>query len=448
MKFCMSIIDEQKNFDCVAAAEHLHEYLDGELKPELRAAMEQHLASCADCAATLAQLRQIEMAHQQLDARLESPSAEYWQTLPLRVMEKVKASEKRRLLALPKLPRLKSPIKRAEPAPKQDLLYLTPAVQKFLRGSAKYILPLAAVAAFCFFMIGELRDKSEAPIMTASAPEQPQAEMQSAPEESLLGKANVAEPARIAEAPKPALGTGKVLQRSDKKVISPQDALLPSANQAAGAGGVATTAGGERKADESKPAVLAAAQPEAAELDIVAPELKQAQSLAATAAKAKDQPAAPLEKEVSYRAEGLKTEAAKITDDQLAQSAESRAKKVSTAGRMGVSSSAMRTTGNIDESRYHQTLQRAQQTTDLKRREKIWRDFLKSNPDSSLRAMATVDLARTLAASDSTTKPDQLEKNVAFYREHAATLRSQMGTAEYDREFARLQMLLNFRKSK
>jgi len=443
--------DKQKNFDCVAATEHLHEYLDGELKPDLRAAMEQHLASCADCSATFAQLRQIETAHQQLDARLESPAEEYWQMLPQRVMDKVKASEKRRLLALPKLPRLKSPIKRAEPAPKQDLLYLTPAVQKFLRGPAKYVLPLAAVAAFCFFMIGELRDKSEAPMTTASAPQQPKAEMQSAPEESMLGKANIEEPARITEAPtpKPALGAGKALQRADEKIVSSQDTRLADAEQAAGAGGVAAIDGGERKVEEPKPAALAEAQPQVSELDIVAPELKQTQSFVATASKAKDQPAAPLEKEVSYRGEGLKTEAAKIADDQLAQSAESRAKKVSTAGRMGVSSSAMRSAENVNESRYRQTLQRAQQTADLKKREKIWRDFLKSNPDSSLRAMATVDLARTLAAaSDSTTKPDQLEKNVAFYREHAATLRAQMGTAEYEREFARFQMLLNFRKSK
>jgi len=441
------LIDKQKNLDCVAATEHMHEYLDGELQPDLRAAMELHLASCADCAATLAQLRQIETAHQQLDARLESPAEEYWQMLPQRVMEKVKASEKRRLLALPKLPRLKSPVK-YETAPKQDLLYLTHAVQNFLRGPAKYILPLAAVAAFCFFMIGELRDKSEAPMVTASAPEQPRAEAQSAPEENVLEKANLSEPATIAEAPapKPTLGPITALQRVDEKIISPADTLFASANQAAGAGGVAATAGGERKADD--PTTLAEAQPQAAELDIVAPELKQAQSFVAKTTKAKDQPAAPLEKEVSYRAEGLKTEAAKVADDQLAQSTESRAKKVSTAGRMGVSSSAMRSAENINENRYRQTLQSAQQTADLKKREKIWRDFLKSNPDSSSRALATADLARTLAAaSDSTTKPEQLEKIIAFYREHAATLRAQMGTAEYDREFARLQILLNFRKA-
>jgi anti-sigma factor RsiW len=449
-------IDKQKNFNCVAAAEHLHEYLDGELQPDLRAAMEQHLVSCADCSATLAQLRQIETAHQQLDARLESPAEEYWQALPQRVMDKVKASEKRRLLALPKLPRLKSPVKRApvnEPALKPDLLYLTPALQKFLRGPAKYVLPLAAVAAFCFFMIGELREKPAASIMTASAPEQPKAEAQSAREESLLEKSNVSEPAPMAEAPtqKSVLGPRTALKRADEKIVLSRDTLLASANQVAGAGqdlDVSAPAGGAFKADAPKPISLSEAQPQAAEADIVSPELRQAQTFVATGSKAKDQPAAPLEKEVRYRAENLKTETAKTADDQLAQAAESRAKKISTAGRMGVSSSAaMRTVENINESRYHQTLQSAQQTTDLKKREKIWRDFLKSNPDSSLRAIATVDLARTLAAaSDSTTKPEQLEKTLAFFRDNAAVLRPQMGAQEFDREVARLRMLLNFRR--
>jgi anti-sigma factor RsiW len=449
-------IDSQKIFDCVAATEHLHEYLDGELQPDLRAVMERHLMSCADCAATLAQLRQIEAAHQQLDARLELPAEEYWQILPQRVMEKVKASEKRRLLALPKLPRLKSPIKRAQPAPKQDLLYLAPAVQKFLRGPAKYILPLAAVAAFCFFMIGELRKKSETPLMTASAPEQPKAEAQSAREETFLEKANVAEPAPIAEAPTPktVFGPRTASPRPNEKIVLSRDTLLASVNQTVGAGGVAATGVGEIKLNAPKPVSLAESQPQAAEADVVAPELKSTQSFVATSSKAKDQPAAPLPKdEPRYRSEApaeLKAEAeVKISDDQLTQSKESRAKKISTAGRMGASSTAMRSAPNRTDNRYDEAQQRTQDTADLKKREKIWRDYLKSNPDSLSRAMATAELARTLAAaSDSTTKLEQLEKNLAFYREHTATLRTQMGAAEYDRQFARLQMLLYFRKSK
>jgi hypothetical protein len=93
---------------------------------------------------------------------------------------------------------------------------------------------------------------------------------------------------------------------------------------------------------------------------------------------------------------------------------------------------------------FAETLQRAQQTTDLKKREKIWRDFLKSDPDSSYRALAVSRLAQTLAAaSDSTTKLDQLEKNLAYFQDHAATLRPLMGAPQFERELARLQTLVN-----
>jgi anti-sigma factor (TIGR02949 family) len=35
--------------DCLEAAEHLYEYLDGELTPERAAAVKAHLGSCAHC---------------------------------------------------------------------------------------------------------------------------------------------------------------------------------------------------------------------------------------------------------------------------------------------------------------------------------------------------------------------------------------------------------------
>lgn len=410
-------IDNPQNFDCIAAAQYLHEFFDGELSPERRMAMESHLASCADCAATLAHLRQIETAHRHLDAQLEMPAEAYWQALPQRVLEKVKASEKRRLLVLPKLSRLKSSVKRtpvSAPAPKQDLLHLTPTWQKFLRSSGKYVLPAAAAATFCFFMIRELLEKPETAMLTASAPEQPRVEAQSAHEEKVSEKA---QPAPMAEAPAQKLATSRRTAQppTDKRT---DDTLFATAEHAAGAGQALSEAAA--RGVEFKPE--------------------------------EPQPAAPLEQAVSYRTEapaGLKATAAKTTDDQLAQSAESRAKQVSTAGRMGASATALRQAENIIVTPYNQALQRAQQTLDLKKRESVWRDFLESNPDSLSRTMATAEIARTLvAASDSTTPPEQLERNIAFYREHAATLRAQMGNAEYEREFARLQMLLNFRKSK
>lgn len=445
-------IDKQKNFDCVAATEHLHEYLDGELQPDLRAAMDRHVAGCADCTATLAQLRQIEAAHQQLDARLESPAEEYWQMLPQRVMEKVKASEKRRLLTLPKLPRLKSPIKRAEPATSQNLLYLSPALQKFLRGPAKYILPLAAVSAFCFFMIAEWRQQAKAPVMTAAAP-------QSAPEEGLLEKADDSKTVSIAEAPlqKTATRLQAVPPPASEKI---RDTLLAVTDLRAGAGqgaglslqlqapsepavGAAALPNVQAKDDAPKSLMASGAQPQITKADSVALESKSP-PVTVSFARNEQESAAKSEEAEVLRQREAELQAPAVLLSKTAASDEK--KKVSAAGRMGVSS-AMRSAENVDERRYLQTRQQAQQTSDLKKREKLWRDFLKSTPDSLSRVLAIAEIARILtAASDSTTKSTELKKNIAFYREHAVTLRLQIGTAEYERELARFQRLLNFRK--
>jgi hypothetical protein len=47
------------------------------------------------------------------------------------------------------------------------MLHLPPAVRTFLNGPLKYVLPLAAVAAFCFFMIQELRRDDSLPTPAA-----------------------------------------------------------------------------------------------------------------------------------------------------------------------------------------------------------------------------------------------------------------------------------------
>jgi hypothetical protein len=104
--------------------------------------------------------------------------------------------------------------------------------------------------------------------------------------------------------------------------------------------------------------------------------------------------------------------------------------------------------GQSIAAKFSRTWQQAQQTTDLSQREKIWRDFLATHPDSAHRSLAIFHLAATLAAaSDSTSKPDDLAKNIAFFRDHAAGIRPHMGEKEFDRELARLQTLLTRRKA-
>jgi hypothetical protein len=458
-------INNQKNFDCVAAAEHLHEYLDGELKPELRAATEQHLTSCADCAATLAQLRQIETAHRLLDEQIQPPPETYWQTLAPRVMKRVKLSEKRRLLALPKLPRLKSPIKRtslAEPTTKRDLLYLSPAMQKFLRGSGKYLLPLAAVAAFCFFMIRELWEKPETSITSVATSEQPAADRLEPKETLEKAMPSTPQPAQEALAEKPVVGTKKLQPAQQETDLAPDSFLAAAAVQGAGGRqGVGLSL--KTKADSpitfSEKNLAARAPSQAGEIDIKTeaplslPEEKISQPVAQSFVKAKDHPAAPAEEkalrqEVKILSAADRENEAQNRDDQ-ARLSRSRAAVSSAEGRGGVSVLGKRAATTQKSSEYDEAQQRAQQTPDLKKREKIWRDFLKSDSDSSYRALAVSHLAQTLAAaSDSTTRAEQLEKNLAFFRENAVMLRAEMGGEAYDRTLARLQALRNFRKSK
>lgn len=42
-------MSEPERIDCGAAADHLYEYLDGELTPAAEAAVRAHLAACAHC---------------------------------------------------------------------------------------------------------------------------------------------------------------------------------------------------------------------------------------------------------------------------------------------------------------------------------------------------------------------------------------------------------------
>jgi anti-sigma factor RsiW len=463
-------INNEKGFDCVAAAQHLHEFLDGELSPELRVKMERHLAGCADCASTLAQLQQIESAHRELDAQLAMPDEAYWQTLPQRVMERVRASEKRRLLKLPRLKSLHKPAAApVEQPPPHDLLYLSPAVRKFFGGPVRYVLPLAAVAAFCFFLVRELREKPGASIIAASSPP---GQMSAEPPRSELAEA-AEKPAAALPAPAISERSASVAQpTSGETLLLSKDTSLGDVAALRGAGGeqaagLAASAESGRSPGASKPAAVAVSDTEEVNALLASNPQTEAQPPSPSAAqeerpagavvelaeKAKVKPAAPStagERDSPQISVAMEpgTEA-RTVDDQLAGSTAARAKKLSSEGRIGISTTSTRAVLNPAGARYAETRQRADQTADLKKREKLWSDFLRSQPDSLHRSQALLQLAQTLsAASDSTTKPDQLEKNLTFFRANAITLRQQMGAAEFERDVTRLQRLLKFRKSK
>jgi anti-sigma factor RsiW len=433
------------NFTCAAATERMHEYLDGELPENLTVAMASHLETCPECAKVFHQLRQIEEAHRQSDARLESPSEEYWQALPQRVMERVKASERRRILAMPRLSRSRSAAAPSYPAGKHQtggLLYLPPRVRAFINGPGKYALALAAVAAFCFFMIRELRQKPDTLITTRQALESevPSTESKqelstTAPSPAVLTQApeapaeTRAAAAREEQPPPEAVemdklladtGTEKDRANAERAAASKQGAFPAASSESARATTLAESAkprptGANVEHAEpvglSQPEQLAQLRREAADL----PSLSKAKSAAA-------EPAAPGEQALSVTA---------------TPGAQKRAYSASSARREALSPEA---------SYFYKLLARAEQTSDLQEREKIWRRFLSVEPDSTYHALAVFHLAKTLvAASDSSSSPAQLEQNLVFLRENARLIRSQMGHKEFDRELARLQALLNRR---
>jgi len=63
--------------------DRLSEYLDGELEPGERAALERHLAACAPCAATLDELREVASRAAGLTAR--PPAADLWTGIEARL---------------------------------------------------------------------------------------------------------------------------------------------------------------------------------------------------------------------------------------------------------------------------------------------------------------------------------------------------------------------------
>jgi hypothetical protein len=116
--------------------------------------------------------------------------------------------------------------------------------------------------------------------------------------------------------------------------------------------------------------------------------------------------------------------------------------------RASSSTSAKREAISLEASYFNKMLAKAEQTVDLSEREKIWRNFLTVQPDSTYRALAVFYLAQTLAASsDSSTGSARLEQNLIFFRDNARLIRPLMGRKEFERELARLQALLKWRQS-
>lgn len=82
-------LDGNSSIDCATARQHLSAYHDGELLPDLRAAMAYHIEGCLDCAQSLAELRKLS----RVAVRLPTPTvpADLWQQLENRLATDVQS---------------------------------------------------------------------------------------------------------------------------------------------------------------------------------------------------------------------------------------------------------------------------------------------------------------------------------------------------------------------
>jgi hypothetical protein len=473
---------KNQKFDCAFAAEHIHEFLDGELQADLTAAMESHLNECADCAKVFQQLRQIEQAHQQLDAKLAPPPEDYWQTLPQRVIERVEMAERRqlhlkRIFTLPRRSHSPSTVGDALPdkIDQTGMLYLPPRVRALINGPGKYALALAAVVTFCFFMIRELREKPAAwiapkqVIERETPPTKPQHDIATEDFRPLAAP-------QVAKAPVEQQSTPAKEEQPSSEIVS-RNRLLANVEgkpEIAVAQQETVNQGASRiTIIESKKSKLFAESPapgvaHATDVNLGQPpsptELQQTKTLSEAAVTAESQPS---DKNVTPSAgllqQGQITESAKEATALSSSSSGKGVAATTESTRQSVlrvsalpddkkrrlATMAMQKAGASSEAtRFSEILVKAQQTASLSEREKVWRDFLATEPDSAYRALAISHLAQTLAAAtDSSSTRAELEQNFAFFRENSATLRSLMGAHEYERELTRLLSLLKWRQS-
>jgi hypothetical protein len=100
-----------------------------------------------------------------------------------------------------------------------------------------------------------------------------------------------------------------------------------------------------------------------------------------------------------------------------------------------------------DHGQFTQALQQAQDAASEEARQQIWRDFLKTNPDTAYYLLAVGNLARSLSAgTDSASSREQIEKTLKFYQQMAPVLATQFGLASFQNEYARLEGLLQWKK--
>ncbi|MDZ7342884.1 MAG: zf-HC2 domain-containing protein, partial [candidate division KSB1 bacterium] len=348
---------QPQNFNCAAVAEHLHEFLDGELPGELVVAVQRHLRTCAECTNVLYQFRSLEAAHLQLDTKLESPPEEFWQAFPARVMKRVKAAERRRLLALPRFRPASLAARAASKQPPGRIFFLPPRLQAFINGPGKYAIALATLAAFCFVLIREFTEQPR-PVTTAY---------------KAAGRDVASVPSEVEET-KPATITppsARQQQESTPATTQPKKSLpdVPSQIDLLG-----------KQAAGSGESAMLAMTPESANTQIISriPTTLDSKSAEERAEQIPGGQGVALQQEATYDLRSQSVHRLESKQEQRGGGEPSNPSVSALATQTDKKGAIMTATMKppAEPSPFSQTLWQAQHTADLKKREKIWRQFL------------------------------------------------------------------------
>lgn len=398
------------SINCATASDWLHLLLDEELPEARHKLLSAHLESCEKCRAAWHELKLIERAHARLDLRLTEPPPEYFTQLPKRVLARLDA-EKTAAAAI-----LKMPDKGA------GVLWL----QKFTAGKGKYALALAAAAALIFFWA---LGKKDSPSLATLEQREP----------SVLASDTIAfaaaEPSAASEAERISPKDSARRSEFDTPLVAMSPATAPDEEKFVDA----------VKAQEGDWGARAQKTVQSGE-QIRQPATESAGEFTDTTQLSRGVGQAALTAESLAQSSLTKT-------GELAQNVEPQASKELLNLQRGVSHSLSLEARQFPQgqsesggSRFSQALQHAQAAPNAESRQKIWRDFLATNPDSAYYYLAIGNLARSLSATaDSGSNRAHLDQTLQFYQQMEAILAPQLGVETVRFERTRLEGLLRWK---
>lgn len=409
--------------------EWLHLLLDSELSSADHEKLLAHLQTCKRCSAAYRELSLLEAAHAELDARATEAPKDYFDALPQRVLARIEAAER---------PAMTQP----------RILTLRPRsfdLREFIFGRGKYALAFAAMLTLLFIVTRHLREQttperdakenvppasptiSQTEIPTREAQPESQALATSGGAQSPTAEGKSTAPSNIAveEVAKNIEGVSSVASEPAFAKSEAARAAEPSADSEQV---VLYSAAGLRQALDDTIATrqnLLAAQPQLVNNPPGEQPRMPTENREVSRFDAAHAPAA-----LSTARQSQSLSAARVPSEEAARS--SRAERIVAV-----------------DTRLAQALSASGQAQTQVERLKIWQDFFAhSKRDSASYSAAVEALARRLVAqSDSSSSVAQVQEALSFYQTMEAVLAARWGRATYDQERARLEGLLNWKKS-